>query len=225
MPGRRPKNSCRARQKIDSSGTQADHRRFASRGRNILGRCSHGDDAVPGGDICREFLDECIDKFDAVRDSSKSIGIGESYFSTVEKYSEGIWSDSTKVDLIVSIFVSNGAHNILNGDINVARQSAFFACYFEQYMESVLCRKKATINWQKVQEFEKADENTLMAYVRKRIPCSCLDKKYKEVKRIVTKMGTCNNPHCSLQDRQVELRTMKECSYCCRAFYCSRRCS
>ena len=94
-----------------------------------------------------------------------------------------------------------------------------------QVVQSVLCRKKATINWQKVQEFEKADENTLMAYVRKRIPCSCLDKKYKEVKRIVTKMGTCNNPHCSLQDRQVELRTMKECSYCCRAFYCSRRCS
>jgi hypothetical protein len=128
------------------------------------------------------------------------------------------------MELIVSIFVSNGTQNILDEDIKAARQSAWFACYFEEYLVSELCRKRATIDWQKVQEFERADERTLISFLRKRIDCQCLDGKYKQVKRIVTKMGICMNPHCSLPDRQVEQKIMQKCARCRCAYYCSREC-
>eukprot|EP00984_Skeletonema_dohrnii_P030197 scaffold21482_cov103-Skeletonema_dohrnii-CCMP3373.AAC.5 len=90
-------------------------------GRNILG-CSHGD-IVPEDDICREFLGVYLDKFDAVKDSSKSCGIGESFLATaaVDKYA-ALWNDCSKMELIVSIFVSNGTQNILDEDIKAARQ-------------------------------------------------------------------------------------------------------
>jgi len=193
-------------------------------GRDILGPCTHGD-IVPEDDICREFLGAYLDKFDAVKDSSKSCGIGESFLATaaVDKYA-ALWNDCSKMELIVSIFVSNGTQNILDEDIKAARQSAWFACYFEEYLVSELCRKRATIDWQKVQEFERADERTLISFLRKRIDCQCLDGKYKQVKRIVTKMGICMNPHCSLPDRQVEQKIMQKCARCRCAYYCSREC-
>ncbi len=142
--------------KIDSLVLQQMRRqitgRFARPGRDILGQCSHGNDVVPEGDICREFLDAYIDKFDSAKDFSESLGIGEAFLATAEKYVE-VWNDVTKVDSIVSIFVSNGTYNILDGNIDAARHSSFFACYFEQYVETALRRKKATINWHKVEEF------------------------------------------------------------------------
>jgi hypothetical protein len=63
-------------------------------------------------------------------------------------------------------------------------------------------------------------------FFRKRIPCQCLDKKYKEVKSII-KMGLCCNPACSLPDRQVERKKMFKCTGGCRCsntYYCSYEC-
>ncbi len=67
------------------------------------------------------------------------------------------------------------------------------------------------------------DEHTLVAYFRKRIPCKCLDEKYKEVKSI-TKMSVCMNPECSLPGRKVERKGMLHCIRCRQRYYCSREC-
>jgi hypothetical protein len=68
-----------------------------------------------------------------------------------------------------------------------------------------------------------ADEHTLVKYLRKNIPCKCLDEKYKEVKSI-TKMGVCFNSQCSIPDRMVERKSMLYCTRCRQVNYCSAEC-
>jgi len=75
----------------------------------------------------------------------------------------------------------------------------------------------------KVEDLFYADEHTLVSFLRKHIPCSCLDKKYKEV-RSTAKMSGCYNEHCSLPDRKVERSKANPCSRCRSAYYCSREC-
>jgi hypothetical protein len=60
-------------------------------------------------------------------------------------------------------------------------------------------------------------------YLRKNIPCNCLDEKYKEVKSI-TKMGVCRNPQCQVPDGRVERSKMLYCTRCCVVNYCCREC-
>ena len=78
--------------------------------------------------------------------------------------------------------------------------------------------------WAKVVELLSADDHTVVQFFRKRIPCSCLDEKYKEVKS-VKKMGLCRNPNCSLPDHgRVERSKMFSCARCGNVNYCSVEC-
>ena len=104
----------------------------------------------------------------------------------------------------------------------VARHYASFACYLEEYT-AIILRTKATFDPTKSAELICADEHTLVKYLRKSIPCNCLDEKYKQVKSI-TKMGLCANPHCCLPDRRAERKTMLYCTRCRSVNYCSPEC-
>ena len=79
------------------------------------------------------------------------------------------------------------------------------------------------IYWTKVFELSSADEHTLVKFFRRRIPCSCLNEKYKEVKH-VTKLGICYNPACLLPDRKTERCKLSQCTRCRQANYCSVEC-
>eukprot|EP00984_Skeletonema_dohrnii_P004367 scaffold1560_cov146-Skeletonema_dohrnii-CCMP3373.AAC.2 len=72
-----------------------------------------------------------------------------------------------------------------------ARISASFVYLFEQWNSPV-----KVVNGAKHEELKYADKHTLVSFFRSRIPCKCLDEKYKEVKNI-TKMGICANLGCS----------------------------
>ena len=115
----------------------------------------------------------------------------------------------------------NGTQHILNGDNNFARFNAKLAYYFEEWTAVYIGKTNAVVNWTKVMELCVADDHTLVQYYRKRIPCSCLDKKYKAVKS-VKKMGVCCNPNCSVQ--KVERRKMFCCTGCGEINYCSIEC-
>jgi hypothetical protein len=41
----------------------------------------------------------------------------------------------------------------------------------------------------KIVQANRADEHTLVKFFRKRIPCSCLDEKYQEVKQITQRLA------------------------------------
>ncbi len=129
--------------------------------------------------------------------------------------------NAKKFDLIKSFCLSRGAEAVLHGDIKGARYDAFTAYYFEQWIDTMLNRTKAVLDPTKLGELIKADEHTLVSFFRKRIPCSCLDEKYQEVKSI-KKIGICFNPQCSLGE--VERSTMLSCIRCRRVNYCSPQC-
>ena len=97
-----------------------------------------------------------------------------------------------------------------------------FAYFIEQHIAAVFFSQR-TIQVCRIEELCSCDEHTLVSFFRKRIPCKCLDEKYKEVKS-VKKMGSCSNPDCSLPGRKVERNQILLCAQCNQLGYCSRAC-
>eukprot|EP00985_Skeletonema_marinoi_P027851 scaffold23452_cov80-Skeletonema_marinoi.AAC.1 len=125
---------------------------------------------------------------------------------------------------ILSYFSSVGTQQILDGDDDAARITSAVIVVFEEFIASKVNKTKAGVHTQKLLEMVNADDHTLVSFFRKRITCSCLDKKHKEVKSI-KKMGYCNNvDQCPLPGGKVERSNMLYCTRCSVAYYCSRDC-
>jgi hypothetical protein len=136
-----------------------------------------------------------------------------------------VWKDSAKMELAISHLLHLGVENILKGySKDHSRDFAMYARYFEQYIAVELHQTQATMNCPKIGEMTlRDDEHTLVKFFRTRIPCSCLDEKYHEVKHI-TKMGFCYNPKCNIPARQIERSKTMYCSRCRSVTYCSQGC-
>ena len=134
-----------------------------------------------------------------------------------------VWNDSTKMEIAISYLLCLGTNAILKRQDDTARDCATFARCLEQYIAVLFKQTQALVNWPKIEDTYFADLHTLVKFFRHRIPCSCLDEKYKEVKHI-TKMGHCYNPQCSISRRKVERSKTKYCSRCRCVTYCSREC-
>ena len=171
------------------------------------------------GKMFKDFINAYIDIF---RSHNKvAEGFVEAYEATEEKYAEVY---ASKLDIVISLLLGNGTQMILEGDNSQAQLYAFLASYFEQVFLECLHQTKTTVNSTSPPELYGADDHTLVSYYRKRIPCSCLDEKYKEVKS-VKKMGLCRNPNCSLPDHgRVERSKMFSCARCGNVNYCSVEC-
>eukprot|EP00984_Skeletonema_dohrnii_P007845 scaffold2899_cov85-Skeletonema_dohrnii-CCMP3373.AAC.1 len=134
-----------------------------------------------------------------------------------------VWNDSTKMEIVISFFLSIGTQYVLENDKH-ARDSAIFARFLEQYAAIRFKQTQAVFNWSKIIVLTQiVDEHTVVKFYRRRIPCTCLDKKYVEVKSI-TKMGICYNLQCNFPDRMVERSRTMYCSRCRCVTYCSREC-
>eukprot|EP00984_Skeletonema_dohrnii_P030058 scaffold21168_cov141-Skeletonema_dohrnii-CCMP3373.AAC.8 len=65
--------------------------------------------------------------------------------ASYEKYPE-VWRDSSKMKQIVSFFLFNATHHVLEGRIaSDARWLASFACYFQQYVTVNIDKQKAML--------------------------------------------------------------------------------
>jgi len=132
-----------------------------------------------------------------------------------EQYAEVYYN---KLEWVISYFVALATKLVLTGDVKGARYHATFSYYFDQYSAD----RRYKYWQQRVCELYTSDEHKLVKYLRKRIPCKCLDKKYKEVKSI-TKLGWCINPECP-SGQKVDRSKMLCCTGCNQAHYCSREC-
>lgn len=185
-------------------------------------QCHHGLESLEGR--WEEFLEAFIDGYSACHNAGDHVicsCLNAGFHATEEKFASAR-NDVTKLKYAVSRCVTLGTQLVLEeGNKEHARQLASFACYFEEQIALIVHDKPMTI--QVIGELQWADMNTLVNYFRKRIPCKCLDNKWKEVKSI-TKMGICGNSECSLPDRQVERKKMFCCTGCNMAYYCSAEC-
>mmetsp|Transcript_3126 Transcript_3126/g.4809 ORF Transcript_3126/g.4809 Transcript_3126/m.4809 type:complete len:273 (+) Transcript_3126:106-924(+) len=190
-----------------------------SRGSSM--ECSHGlDDTLP---ICNEFIETFIPAFLSVSKGSVDDAFEAGHAATaLEKFNDVY---SSKLESIVSILSAIGTDSFLGEDNGSTRVHAALACHFEELLAVSVRQTQAHINWTKIVELLHCgvDEHTLVKFFRKRIPCHCLDEKYKAVKS-VKKMGYCRNVNCSLPGRKVERSKMLCCTGCGDANYCSIGC-
>ncbi len=192
-------------------------------------RCSHGLDdpstsEAEGTYICTQFCEVFYKSFEEAFNGNATLSsyLTTARDATIDEYAD-VWSDSTKLEWVISYFLFIGTDAILEGDDNDARGWSVIARYFEQYIAVALKQSQPTICWPKVVETCTADLHTLVKFFRHRIPCSCLDDKYEEVKHI-PKMGFCYNKHCTHPGGRVERSKTMYCSRCRRVTYCSREC-
>ena len=141
------------------------------------------------------------------------------YNATKDEYADVY---ASKLEPVISILSVSGTQRILEGDNTAAQLFATLAAWFEDLI-TMIRKNQAAPKTAKVIELGCADDHTLVSYFRKRIPCSCLDEKYKEVKS-VKKMGICYNLSCSLPGRKVERSKMFSCARCGAVNYCSVEC-
>jgi hypothetical protein len=188
--------------------------------------CSHGftPSEFPEEHVCKDFIRTFLDVHaNAAKYDSDKPALNVAYFVTLKRYPE-VWNDSPKLEFISSYFVWRATNLILQQeyDVDKARFNAANASYFEQYA-AIASEQAFTVRIAKYNELCGADEHTLVSYLKHRITCSCLEKKYKEVKSI-KKMGKCCNQLCSLPNRHVERSAIMHCTRCRCAYYCSRDC-
>ena len=170
--------------------------------------------------ICEDFINAFIGTFRLQEDIVEAFTLAN--HATGEKYADFYLYDS-KMEAVISILLASGTQYILDGDNETARLYACLAGYFEEGIAVYVHRTKAAFNWTKAIELCRADDHTLVSYYRKRVPCSCLDEKYKEVKS-VKKMGFCYNLDCNLPVGMVERSKMFCCTRCGVVNYCSVEC-
>eukprot|EP00577_Skeletonema_sp_RCC1716_P017046 CAMPEP_0113393622 /NCGR_PEP_ID=MMETSP0013_2-20120614/12007_1 /TAXON_ID=2843 ORGANISM="Skeletonema costatum, Strain 1716" /NCGR_SAMPLE_ID=MMETSP0013_2 /ASSEMBLY_ACC=CAM_ASM_000158 /LENGTH=282 /DNA_ID=CAMNT_0000277275 /DNA_START=27 /DNA_END=875 /DNA_ORIENTATION=- /assembly_acc=CAM_ASM_000158 len=187
--------------------------------------CKHGFDPFPEGENCDRFVSLFLETFNAGignKDGKKIDTMLEAVDAVDKKYPEVLY-DSSKMKHILSYFLSGGTDHILNGRDGAARTTVAVIIMFEEFIAFSVLKTKAVLHLQKLKEIFIADDHTLVSFFRKRITCSCLDKKHKEVKSI-KKMGYCNNEKCPLPGGKVERSKMLYCTRCSVEYYCSRDC-
>ena len=186
--------------------------------------CKHGLDSFPSNELLRfintfesslvEFL-RCGERvlWECLLNARKA---------TMDEFTD-VWHDSAKMEIAMSYFLYVGTQFILEGNHCGARGHATMARFFEQYIAVELHQMQALYNCPKIDEIYEADLHTLVKFFRHRIPCSCLDEKYVEVKH-VTKVGFCYSPQCKFPNGKTERSKTKHCSRCRCVTYCSREC-
>ena len=178
--------------------------------------CVHGLEKMDN--LCAGFVDAFNKFFKSGEKISLVHRLKAAEDATMDKFAD-VWNDSTKMEIAMSYFLFVGTQEILDGRCADSLDSATIIRYMEQYIAVVLHQTQALICTPKIEEI--SDEHSLVKLFRRRIPCSCLDNKYEEVKSI-TKMGFCYSPQCP--DRRVERSKTMYCSRCRSVTYCSREC-
>ena len=188
-------------------------------------QCRHGAGPPSSNDISSQFAFEFLAKYNEACDRGARY-VDEFLLgaknATMDEFAD-VWNNSTKMEMAMSAFLGAGTHQYLEGNHSGAMGHASIARFFEQHIAVELKHTQAVFNWPKIFVTSNADEHSLVKFFRHRIPCSCLDEKYKEVKSI-TKLGFCYNIQCKLPDVMIDRSKTKYCSQCRCVTYCSREC-
>ncbi len=208
---------------VEEGSLAAQLQRLGINAATSSNRCVHGRPPMSHGEekILHDFIDAFVGTYTS---ASGREGVMDAFITALEATKEEFAEVySSNLEALVPALLANGTQLILNGDNKHALFNATLACFFEERRAVYVRKSKALMNLTKVYELHGADDHTLVQYFRKRIPCACLDKKYKEVKS-VKKLGYCFNPNCSLPGKKAERNKMFCCTRCDMANYCSVEC-
>ena len=184
--------------------------------------CTHGWDHTEYSDNhdCHKFIEATIEAFERTKSISDIFDAAEKA-ALEHKYPE-IWKDPSKLEWIASAFVSIGveAYSCEDEDF-LCVSSAAFSEWIHQYIAHDHHKSLPTLYSARLNELLFADERRIISYLKKRIPCSCLNSSYNVVKHL-PKHGLCCFSGCS--HIKIELGRMWSCEGCRREHYCSETC-
>ncbi len=180
------------------------------------GKCSHGANHLSMNGLCFQFARAFHESFQDT-DATGLSRLISAHKATLDEFAD-VWCDAAKMKYAISCFLRIGTQEILDGHNDNARDCVMMARYFEEHVATELHRTRPHAQWHKMHV---ADLHTIVKFFRHRIPCTCLDEKYDEVK-CIAKMGLCFNSDCS--SLQVERSKTMYCTRCRNALYCSREC-
>jgi hypothetical protein len=205
-----------------------------------LRQCGHGFDFGERPEETCRILDFVKDFMNGYKDANRESGVDidndivstemivswlyAGIDATAENFAD--MNDTVKLRRVVSCCVAMGTSSFLmnkDDDATASCTYAYLAYFFEQLIEVAFKKSQPRVKWQQVLEAHYADDHTLVSFLRRRIPCKCLDKVYKEVKSI-TKIGVCANPSCTLPERKAPRTSMFSCADCYALCYCSTEC-
>jgi hypothetical protein len=139
-----------------------------------------------------------------------------------KEYDAKDWTDSVSLEWLAAAFISIGTEVILQQDTNHFNN---YLCVFSEFStQCVACdvhKSQPLIYAARLNELARSDKRRLISYMKKRIPCSCLDAKYKALKSL-PKTGFCSNSKCG--KRRLELSLLMSCEGCRKEHYCSKAC-
>ena len=185
-------------------------------------KCKHGDD------ISDRYIDGFLRAFLLTFEESRRSGRStdqcmHDVYNATESYID-VWSNEIKLRMAIVAFLAAGTNSILtNPQGKFGPQSfALYANALEQHIEINLSKTKATVDYKLLIDLENGDDHTIVSFYKKRIPCSCLDEEYNEVKSM-KKKGVCWNVNCTKKG-MVDRSSLMCCARCNSACYCSIEC-
>jgi len=164
---------------------------------------------------CHKFIEAALE---GAKNSSQESLICR----TIGNY-PNVWNDSVSLDWIASAFTTIGTELVLQYATNdpyhylCITKAISYSEYLTQHV-ATLNKSQPNIYFARIDDLIFADMRRIISYLKKRIPCSCLDAKYKEVKSL-PKMGLC-----STCKGKFELSSLMSCGSCRKKHYCSVAC-
>ena len=185
-------------------------------------KCAHGLFDLSISTDITQFVDKFHSSFITSNKRNLEFRLQAAEDATMPEFAD-VLKDLDKMETAISCFLCLGTQNLLESNYDGSTTCATIARICDQYIAVDLKQTQALPNRPKLYETYYADLHTLVKFFRHRIPCSCLDKMYEEVKHI-TKISICGNPQCSIPRRKVDRSKTKYCSRCRNVSYCSREC-
>mmetsp|Transcript_16288 Transcript_16288/g.24156 ORF Transcript_16288/g.24156 Transcript_16288/m.24156 type:complete len:183 (+) Transcript_16288:70-618(+) len=142
----------------------------------VGGRCNgnHGLDMNEMGMACVPFVQKWLQGYNDAIDKVGNMEISFKITQALTK-EDAVWGSSESIDWLVSYFLMTATKQYLNGNIDMAGVDASYADFFDQHKAVVLDKTKPKIDWHEVVRIHNGDKPTLAAFLRARIPCTCLD--------------------------------------------------
>lgn len=188
--------------------------------------CTHGwsHTEYPVNHDCHNFIEAVLNV--VTRASVAGDACSDAIDTTVHTFPE-LWKDPASMEWISSALISLGTDILLAED----DERGVFDCstaiglseHIKQHLACNVYESQPFCYHARVHDLLNADIRRCVSYIKKRVPCSCLDEKYKEVKAL-PKMGTCRYPKCSHPQSKVALSKLLSCERCRRQHYCSEEC-
>lgn len=136
-----------------------------------------------------------------------------------------VWNNSVSLEWIAAAFISIGTELILQqGTNNSNNYWCIFSEFLTQYVAVGVHKSQPLLYNARLCDLRWADQRRLISYVKKRIPCSCLDAKYRAWKSL-PKMGLCSSVDCGGgANIKIEFSSLMSCEGCRKEHYCLKAC-